>query len=196
MFSNKADKPGEYKWPKSPLAILVFTLFICFNTPVYAQQPQQVLMVMNYRNGAAFIIRPGSLIAIEYKGYLGQKAYFKGNLDFIRDSLLHLSMRPNLLSRKQHQEVHINDVSGLRHFTLGNQITKASVELILLTGSVYLYTQVLSTAAIAPLARIGIATGSGLFSYGIIKLLFPGKIYVKKEYGWQFMIARETIPQR
>lgn len=138
--------------------------------------------------GKVFLIQPGTLVSFQFNGYSGQIQEFKGLIDSLSSDSIYL--HENRILKPGNFNLAAKDITGFRAYSLGRNFGKLALTLAL-TGSdlAFYYGVVASSLATGPAILIGM--GTGLITYGIIRIIFPDKIKRTTSSGWSFKIIEK-----
>lgn len=163
--------------------IVLFLLMVSGSSLTYSQH---FICAQQDGNELVYLIGEGATIRVSYRGYSNQIQEIKGRIiGLTRDTI---KLREEKLFRPDTFCVAVNDVLGIRHYTLARTISKSLLELGLVSGNIALYHLVLVPSALATGPVILIGIGTGLLSYGVIKVIYSDRVVRTKAEGWSFKV--------
>lgn len=165
--------------------VLLLLLFLGTVLSLSAQEEDHILLAQNQQEGENIIIQRGAIVKFSFFGYSGQIQEFKGRIDSLSDDSIYLTEE-----RLFHPEtfvIAVKDIHGFRGYSLARNLSKIGVQLALTAGNfIFYYGVIAGSLATGPAFLISV--GTGLLSYGIIKILYPEKIKKTIRNGWSFKI--------
>lgn len=167
--------------------LLLLLFFFGFGSYVKAQK---VLLAANESETSLTLIQLGAVVKFQYLGYAGQVQEFKGHVIEISDDSIF--MKDMKLRNPSTFHIAVKDIIGFRGYSTARTLSKSLVELGLLGGNLFLYYGVVAPASIGAGPAILISLGSGLISYGIIRVLYPDKIKKTTATGWSFKVITRS----
>jgi 3-polyprenyl-4-hydroxybenzoate decarboxylase len=151
---------------------------------------QTHLVAQEQGKGVVYLITQGSTVRLLFQGYSGQQQEIKGRIESMTYDTLWI--KEEKLIKPNTMKIAVKDLRGFRVYSLGRIITKSALEIALVSGNIALYHLVIVPASIATGPAILFGISSGLLSYGILKLLFPDKVYRSTEKGWSFRVIQRV----
>ncbi len=152
---------------------------------------QKVLLVANDAVKGVTLIQTGAVVKFQFLGYAGQIQEFKGRVMEISDDSIF--MEDLKLRNKSTFNLAVKDIIGFRGYSSARTLSKSLVELGLLGGNLFLYYGVVAPASIGAGPAILISLGSGLISYGILRVVYPDKIKKTTANGWSFKVITRNF---
>jgi hypothetical protein len=159
--------------------LLIISLFFTFN--IFCQNALQFSQVID---NDTFIVYQKDKVKLSYKGYLQQEETKKGKILVINDSIIIIGK--SLFGNNYNQKIIlISDIQGVKKFTKFYQISKFTVNVAGLAGSILLPEVLGVTGAVGIYST---ALGAGFIGFGLTSIIFNEKIRVSKKTGWDLKI--------
>jgi len=163
------------------MRLILFSILFLFSINIFSQN---ALRFDNIISKDTIWIFENDKAVIQYKGYLNQTEEIKGRVLLINDSLLFIGSKifGNSITSKK---IKIKDITGFRRISHARKILKASLNIVIIAGSIYL------PEALNIKSSIGIyatSLSTGLVGVGIIELLFSNKVKYTYKTGWKHQI--------
>lgn len=165
-----------------PLLIL-FLLFIS----LYAQAQNSALIFLNQNAHKAVQIPKGSMMVVQYNGYLKQQELKSNTIIHINDSIIVIG-KPRLFAEASDlTQIRINDITGFRKVSVGSQLLKTVLTVGATLGTYYGLRE--NGDKLSSTEQLLLSTGAGLITNVSLKIIFPqNKIKHKNKDGWIILV--------
>ncbi|MFI5222333.1 MAG: hypothetical protein ACHQK8_08410 [Bacteroidia bacterium] len=141
-------------------------------------------------------VKPGQMLSVKYKGYLGQMEFAKESVTDINDSMITLGINPEIFSpgiekmltnspKFIHRKIYIKDIVAFRRITLARSLMKTTLVGANIFGSYYLLFNYYKKNNFTTSETFFISLGVGIASTILINLIFPEKPKHRMENGWE-----------
>lgn len=148
--------------------LILFICLIAISTSLKAQK--EMLVFYNDNAQQAIGVKKYGTVMLQYKGYLNQTELTTNTIISLNDSTITLA-KPKLFGEAtQQRTIMLNDVTGFRKVSAGNQLLKTAIILGITVGS---YFAISDNNNLSSPERVIYATAIGLGTTYGIRLIFP-----------------------
>ncbi|WP_143525146.1 hypothetical protein [Labilibacter marinus] len=165
------------------LIIIIGLLFI--GVQLFSQKTG--IIFYNQVEGKSIPFIKGSMIVVEYQGYLKQMELYTNNIIEVNDSTVLIGKARLFAAPTQVKEIRIEDIKGFRKISAGSLLLKTTLTVGATLGAYYAMRnyadQLSSTEEILYSTAIGLATNISL------NKIFPDKkVKYKMKDGWKVFV--------
>ncbi len=161
--------------------------FFCFFlVPFISNAQSQGIVFVNPETNKTIQVPRGSMLMIEYKGYLQQMETETNSLFFINDSSIVLGKYHLIGKHSGMRTVMLEDITGFRKISVGNQLLKTLFVFGATLGSYYAFSD---NDNLNSTQRLALSLGTGLVTTSLVKIIFPtNKAKYRMKDGWKIVV--------
>ncbi len=167
--------------------MLRYLLFFCFFLLSFASNAQsQSIVFVNPETNKTIQVPKGSVLMVEYKGYLQQLELEMNNLFVVNDSSIVLGKYHLIGKHSDMRTIKLDDITGFRKVSVGSQLLKTLFVFGATLGSYYAFSD---NDNLNSTQQLALSLGTGLVTTSLIKIIFPSnKVKHKMKEGWKIVV--------
>ena len=167
------------------MRLLIILVFINIGLNAFAQKT--ALIFLNQEEKKSIQLIKGTMVVLEYQGYLKQMELNTNYVVGVNDSTIIIG-KPSLFAKPSEvKEIRIKDIQGFRKISAGSQLLKTALTIGATLGAYYGMRN--NNDNLSSTQEILYSTGIGLATNISLKLIFPEKkIKYKMKDGWQTFV--------